>query len=287
MNRAITTRNAATTRRPRVMARPDLAELLLPTIDAVSSRLDPDIRHASEVHQLRVACRRLRVALWALRERVGRTVRAALDRDLRHLARALGEVREWDVIAAQFGSADPLATLIAERRREALHDLRRMLAHRRGERLRRALQHLRRDLSQRRRYRQAPTAALTERVLRQRFRRMQRRLARTSADDVAALHALRLQVKKLRYCLELFAPYLASGSAALLSRLRAAQRSLGAIQDAHQRRVRLGRLAGTVHPTVTGKPPGHARATTVLRTLERLSRPQNSFLDEAPPSRAI
>lgn len=179
------------------------------------------------VHGVRVACRRLRAALWLLRS-VLPQAREAGDR-LRELARGLAELRETDVFRARLHAASPELAQLVER-----------LSTRRG-----SLAASARDSTR-------PKAALTAleglatgnigpgteldallpgrlRRLRRRFRRALKLSLRRATLEHA--HVLRLRAKKLRYALECL-PATGKPAQRAVTALRKLQEDLGDSLDA-------------------------------------------------------
>jgi CHAD domain-containing protein len=222
--------------------------LLKERVRVVFRQLPPALAGGEEaIHQLRVAARRLRVALpLVARKPEGRRVRRA-RRLLSDLVRAAGQGRDLDVIAALFarhanGSAPATRTL-----RRRLRDARRRARTRLAEdlldvevaRLRRQLAAIARrggvDVSAALARVGAQTAADGDAVVAS-------LTALGSRFDADALHRVRIGCRRLRYAAEvreaLGAP---AGEAPRL--LRDLQERLGAIHDAHVLAAWLARQA--------------------------------------------
>jgi inorganic triphosphatase YgiF len=174
-----------------------------------------DGRDPEGVHQMRVAVRRLRAALSAFRDVLPDDRRKPLNKALRRLQVALGPARDWDVFVEE--TLEPLqaqrdapkalsrfAERVTEARRRAYKAARRALASARYGRLqitlvRFAYTPIDHPPAQR------PTAAVAAELLRQRYETV---LAAAGDDpsalEEAAKHALRIDIKKLRYALDFF-----------------------------------------------------------------------------------
>lgn len=192
------------------------------------------------IHQMRVALRRLRSALRLFRPALPADFEPAVVPSLRRLARALGEARDWDVLAetivgpaaSAFADDPRLAALAAavERRRQAARaDLRQALAEP-GYAL--AVLDCQARLL---RLAADPAAPALREFAARRLRRLHRKvvgLAAAARDlDPRRLHALRIGVKRLRYALEFLQPLHPDGSGKRLRRLAALQDRLGALND--------------------------------------------------------
>lgn len=219
------------------------------------------------IHQMRVACRRLRAALRLFRPVVAEPVAQALRAPLSVLMEPLGRARDLDVLLEEI--ANPvLRALPGEPRLPALaSDItnRRYLARAQalallaapgyGHSLLAALEALH-GMSAAEDGAGALLDFATQRL--HRLRRKLRRLAGAASSDApASLHALRIGVKRLRYALEFFAP-LADNAA-----LRRDLRQLAAAQD------RLGQLndlanAGALLTECAGSDPGLREAVTLI-----------------------
>lgn len=172
------------------------------------------------IHQARVAIRRLRSAFSLFRPYVPRESLGDLPDRFRALAEVLGSARDWDVfvtetlppVRARLGAVPGLAEV--EARATALGGARRTDA-------RAALSaptygHLLLDFLARLRAR--PWAAVEDgpadgnlrgcarAVLRRQYKRVCRRGRAADRNDALSLHALRIEIKKLRYALEFLAP---------------------------------------------------------------------------------
>lgn len=179
------------------------------------------------VHGVRVACRRLRAALWLLRP-VLPQAREAGDR-LRELGRGLAELRETDVFMARLRAAAPELAQLAGRlstRREAL-----AAAARDGTRSKTALTALE-ELAAGRIGSGTDVDALLPRSLHRLRRRFQQALKEAvKRSALKRAHALRLRAKKLRYALECL-PATGKPVQRAITTLRKLQEELGESLDA-------------------------------------------------------
>ena len=174
------------------------------------------------VHQARVAIRRLRSAFALFRTVVPREAVAGPIGRFRDLATALGDARDWDVFATEtlppiqhvFASEPSLVRLAdtASGQRAAAQQIaRNALAERAYTPLLLDLAILLADAPWRvaldeeaRAIEALPVGEFAARVLRRQAKRA-RRLGRTvDRDNTAGLHALRIEIKKLRYAVEFF-----------------------------------------------------------------------------------
>jgi inorganic triphosphatase YgiF len=246
------------------------------------------------IHQMRVALRRLRSALRVFAPALPDGSADDLAQHLRALAGELGELRDRDVLQSEL-----VAPLLGKTASPELNDLALTLHAIRGEvreRVIRALQDGRQarlmiallDVLHRLDERQgAPTlAALARKRLARAHTRMiaAARLARSG--DIAALHALRIDVKRLRYALEFNLPLLhANRARRALETLAAAQEQLGFINDLSQAGPRLLAAAGSdparlaaVAQIAAHHMPRYRKivdeAPKLLKRLERMPRPR-------------
>lgn len=175
------------------------------------------------IHQARVAIRRLRSAFSLFRTVVPREAVAGVIGPFRQLGIELGAARDWDVFATEtlppieqvFPGEASLARLAADtavHRTQARQTARSAIASRQYTMLlldlamllidapwRTALDETAHELEA------LPMAAFAARVLRRQAKRA-RRLGRSlSRDNMEGLHALRIEIKKLRYAVEFFA----------------------------------------------------------------------------------
>ncbi len=175
---------------------------------------------AEYLHQARVALRRLRSALSVFDAAFPRASQAGIVEELRWLGRCLGPARDWDVFALvtlphllRAFPRDP-GLMALERRtaelrgqagliaREALCSTRytRLLLRLIGLFLRRPWEAL--DDAQSTAVRALSVTQFAEQMLMRRHRKAIKRGRRHAQLDRAALHALRIEVKKLRYAAE-------------------------------------------------------------------------------------
>jgi len=194
------------------------------------------------VHDMRVASRRLRAALGLFGDK--RLLR--LEREVKRLQDALGKVRdaqvqlEWLAGATGKAPAPSFEGLIREQQRiltSAKRDLRRELtrwARLGAPAIARNPQHV------------GGKGRLGGKGMRRRtlkrFARFERRLeAFRKSLDAATAHALRIELKKLRYELELLSAAFSTGASSTLALLVPLQDKLGALHDSD---VRMDLLTG-------------------------------------------
>ncbi|MFN0058151.1 MAG: CHAD domain-containing protein [Planctomycetota bacterium] len=207
---------------------------------------------AEELHDQRVAVRRVRAALKLFGEVLPRRARQ-LCRELGWLGRVLGEVRDFDVqiaelknwettlVAAEREALAAVQTDLDRRRRRARRRLLRVLDSGRYERLLVRVERFcaagppRRNSAALRAARiVAPTLlAKCERRVRKRGRRLD------SSAPATEWHELRKQARTFRYALEFFAPLFGNSLTQLVTALVALQDLLGAHQDAEVAESRL------------------------------------------------
>ena len=219
------------------------------------TRLGDDIE---ELHDMRVATRRLRAALSLFAEVLPETALRGRD-DLGWIGQMLGAVRDLDVQIEQLdtwldalGEADRdaltmLRSLLHEQRESARAAMLEMLDSRRYEgfvgRYGRTLRarHLARSGPASR-----PARALAPDLIESRFRSVRKGGARIGADSPARdYHRLRIRCKRLRYALEFLADLYPGATRPLVRRLVTVQDVLGLHQDADVAIERLRHLAVT------------------------------------------
>jgi CHAD domain-containing protein len=237
-------------------------------------------------HQMRIAARRLRVALPLLaRKPDGRRVRRSL-KVLRQVTRSAGASRDLDVGVA----------LLAERRDvEATPEWallrRRMRAARARSRTRMADALLDLEIAGLRRHLRAVLAMRAEGVFLV-LRRLRETRAALGAEvlasiealgdrfDSAALHRLRIRVRRLRYLGELADAFRGQASAAPVE-LKGLQDQLGLIQDAYVLSAWFGRQAAAAQSRGQQDLAREARAHKAF-FLEASHAHHRAFLAQAP-----
>ncbi len=196
------------------------------------------------VHQMRVAMRRLRSALRAFAPLLPAEVQTRFIPPLRTLAAALGAARDWDVTleelilpVAQTQPDDArLATLVAaatQLREEARAQCAAALAA--GSHhllLAELLAYLHCDWPGAVGEEQPLLGQFAARRLDALHRKVAKAAKRASADNIPALHRLRIAIKRLRYTLEFFAPLFSRKAVrAYLGRMEKLQEDLGLLND--------------------------------------------------------
>lgn len=220
---------------------------------------DPGTRlgtNPEELHQMRVAVRRLRALMRATRPILTGMWVKPLSDDLRWLGRALGPVRDADVLLERFllradalspGLQDPFTRALAPieaARVSARNELARALEAPRYlellDELDRAAVCARVDDS-------GPTLAELARKEFKRLKKRVRSLPENPSDD--KLHEVRILGKRARYAAEFAAPTMGRDAAAFVRRAKRLQDVLGEHQDSCIAEVQLWQLAAAVHET--------------------------------------
>lgn len=210
---------------------------------------------AEYLHQLRVALRRLRVALRMAVQASPDAELDALGEEIAALGSGLGRLREWDVFVADAvrpllarlpGQAGVEALLDAcESRRAASYESLRSEEEARG--LQRLLLRfaiwMNGDYWQREEL-QAGASGFAARRLRKLSKRFDSSASELDAADSAQLHALRILAKKLRYSAEFFSNFYDGKRArSFLAALGEVQDVLGRVNDVAVARRLLDELA--------------------------------------------
>ncbi|MGD0094475.1 MAG: CHAD domain-containing protein [Planctomycetota bacterium] len=178
-------------------------------------------RDAEAVHDVRVACRRLRVALQIVRRSFGRPRIEALREPLKELLTLLGGARDAEVLAARVkrladsgdrGAPDLLRALelqIEKHRGAALEAIARGVFAALPEQIENLLAQPLTDSARALEQQNAAPVRRAQLVLAKHLRTLQQ-LPRLDGSSLAArLHELRIEMKKLRYAAEFFAHGLA------------------------------------------------------------------------------
>lgn len=208
---------------------------------------EPAVRLGQDVegvHQARVAVRRMRAALSAFRSVLPDDYRIPLNKDLRWVGNMLGPARDWDVFIDE--------TLHAVLKRSGRSPALDRFAERCGEARKRGYRRARKGLNSARYgrlqlslirvpYTAAPTLEAERPIgefagalLDERLRAVQTTAGRDpSLLDEVSLHALRIDIKKLRYAIEFFGNiYVADYVKPYRSALKRLQECLGGLNDA-------------------------------------------------------
>jgi CHAD domain-containing protein len=207
---------------------------------------------------MRVALRRLRSAISLFHAVVGGVGLDAVNDDLRALSRVLGPARDWDVFCAGTGRAvgasfvddRAVARLLAAAERHRLAGYAALRAHLASPAFRllgirfaclvalrpweRAAAPEPADAAAAKQaaLRDAPLAAFAARALARRLDRVREPSDDFSDLPVEALHALRIQSKRLRYAAEFFAPlFPRKETRRFIRRVGALQERLGTLND--------------------------------------------------------
>lgn len=226
---------------------------------------------ADAVHDLRVATRRVRETLRLVRAVYPAKPSSRWYRRMRRLTRALGRVREADVALAglgevrtNLGDADALAValcigFVSGRRECEVSALRDELEQAGLSRRRQTFERFvarPKASSGRETMGEAARTEIAQRA-REVADAMPRALEPGNADDQ---HALRIDIKHLRYAYEIFAPAMGDefdGRYRFLTRL---QDALGDLHDAHVLDLLLGEPASALAAAVSGLGTADARA---------------------------
>ena len=199
---------------------------------------------AEEIHDMRVAIRRMRAAMALFGDALPESARP-LRRELKWVARTLGEVRDVDVQLRQVASwarelpaedraaLDPVMKSLRNRRTLARRRLLRALDSARYGHLVASLTTMIEQPPSGTSVSRIPVALAGPRLVRRRYRTLRKAAAavgkRSPPQD---LHRLRIRGKRLRYAIEFLQPVYGKPAVRLIARLKAVQDVLGLHQDA-------------------------------------------------------
>ncbi len=205
--------------------------------------------HADEVHDLRVAIRRFTQALATFDSCLSIQEAKKIKRRLKKTMQLAGDVRDYDIaieMLSRFKSAPAaILTSFGKRRKEAERDLTTALRHwverRTYSKWRAALESRGRgDVNH------DPVATSATRaigpMLEEFASRGKRALGPKASID--KIHRLRIEAKKVRYTLELFAPVYGASFDGWMERLKSLQNVLGAVSDCDTVREMIERQGG-------------------------------------------
>jgi CHAD domain-containing protein len=214
------------------------------------------------IHDFRVALRRLRTALRPARRVFGKRRLQEIAAELRRFAQASGALRDEEVLRETLGELPLAAGTAAELRLWLGRRARQERARRRGvaallrapdgpdgPSLGSALSHLERRIGRPRRG-DLPLAELGRAAALEAHAGVLA-LAGSGTADGAAMHALRIAFKRLRYTAELLAPALGEGAAAVAKASAKMQKRLGELHDVDEALVRVARARGLPDPVAT------------------------------------
>lgn len=253
------------------------------------------------VHQMRVALRRLRSALKLFRRAVDGSALQALKPDLKALSRHLGPARDWDVFANGTGQAiaeafpddRAVARLLDAAARKRAESYAALAAYLNSVAFRTLGIRLAWLAAQRpweaqppaddaqAAARAMPLADFAARALTRRLAAVMAPGADLAALNAEALHALRIEAKRLRYAAEFFAPLHAPRPVRrFVRRVTALQDRLGQLNDGTVAAGLMAALGGAERGYAAGVVRGfvaaaHPRAKAkALRAWQRLRRLQ-------------
>ena len=198
------------------------------------------------VHQLRVVTRRLRATLALFEQALPRRTAQALERELAELGRAVGPVRDLDVLAQAVTrrgrkiepALEPAVATIVRHirdRRAAAHAL--LVARLDAPRTRRTKARLA-ALAAHRGHDATPFGTVAAGLVRPIVRDLRRAGRKVDVDPSAnALHRLRIRAKQLRYALETLEDLGGEATRDLARRLAELQHVLGDQRDAMNQRA--------------------------------------------------
>lgn len=204
---------------------------------------------ASEVHDLRVAIRRLTQALAAFDTCFSTQEAKKIKRRLKKLMGLAGDARDCDIaldLLAKFKSAPgAILSSFRKRRKEAERDLtgalKRWSQRRTYSKWRAVLEsHGRGGVSQ------DPIGVTARHALQPMLQKFLSRGKRALSPkaSVERIHRLRIEAKKLRYSLEVFAPVYGASFDGWMERMKALQNVLGVISDCETVRGMIERQGG-------------------------------------------
>ena len=222
---------------------------------AANAAVFVESREPEAIHQLRVGLRRLRVALTSFGGEFRTPQFEAVRLRAKDVAQQLATARDLDVFVSELlepvananGSQEAFAVLrrrAEEARRTAFGDSFTLVS---GPRLHMFMRDIS-DITDGRgwpfpphrgsgaltgvRAYEVPAQTMAERILAHRYKQACKRARHLERLSTAERHALRIELKKLRYAAEFFAPFFDAGQAKkFLARLSRMQDVLGAVND--------------------------------------------------------
>ncbi len=227
----------------------------------------------SSIHQMRVAMRRLRSALYGVRDLLPEAEYEFVRVRLKYLLQSLGAARDWEVLTERIselndedeleGHAENVQRAANAKKRQALVRAVDAVGSRKNTKT--ALEAMRwfEDLPASRHGRKLKTKAKAAAadILNELFDRVRRRGRHFEEQSVGDRHRLRIACKNLRYNVELFgALYGKRKAERFLAQLKPVQDDLGHLNDVSRARDLLGELAK--------RSPQKAAADAVVARLE-------------------
>jgi CHAD domain-containing protein len=222
------------------------------------TRLGDDIE---ELHDMRVATRRLRAAIKLFADYLPVDA-VRLGDELAWIGRAIGAVRDLDVQIVQIdewaealpeadrGQLDRLRVLLRDERSAERAEMLAALDSRRYETF---VRRFGRVLRTGRGSRTPPARAVAPELIERRYRKLRKAVRQIEASSPPPVyHGARIAGKKFRYALEFLADVYPRRTQSLVKSTVALQDVLGAIQDAD---VAVGRLRGLAADASAGLPP--------------------------------
>jgi triphosphatase len=228
------------------------------------------------IHQMRVALRRLRSALAAVKPMLSAEHYAWATESLKSLAASLGAPRDWDVFADELlhpvtaamveeeGTLQGLARLVQRRRRRAYQEVRQAIASAettavilRLSRWFEARAWRDQPVSEHSAQLVQPIRELAPTLLARRFRQVRKRSKRFRALTPPERHRLRIACKKLRYTVDLLGCLFDEKEVdAYLRALKSLQDDLGYANDVRTAHAILQRLDEDAEGTSIGRSGG-------------------------------
>ena len=177
------------------------------------------------LHQLRVGIRRMRAALRAFRRVIPRRKAKALARRLKRFSEPLGAARDWDVLCDWLARDKRSGVEVQKKRDAARRNARKAVRSARFAAALATAESLAAST-----VRDVPLRELAARVLGRSHRQVMKTARDVHWTDAAQRHALRIRMKRLRYCCEYFSPCYRDGGR-YTEAVRRLQDILGELND--------------------------------------------------------
>jgi triphosphatase len=244
---------------------------------------------ARQVHQLRVAIRRLRVARAVFGEE-----QVDLDDDLRMFQKELSAARELDVLLDETLSEVPnklryspdarrLMAILEPRRKRAHEDVKALLGGALCADFLRRLEAWSQTINGSTKPSAPSAKAFAAAILSHRYKRARRLGRKIDGLDEAKLHKLRIRIKKLRYTVEFFAALWPEQKAKhYLSALKHLQGALGKAHDLTAARDLVDNLAPGIKAVADFAPISHWAGKRFHRDRKHIVKLWRDFEERAP-----